>query len=487
MPKSKPSPPAPPQVVAAYRLQTAGRLAEAEAAYRAVLAAEPGQIEALDLLAQLCRARGDLGEALQLYAAVMKAERGSPEAASNHGLVLNELTRPTEALVSLDRALILRPGHVPALYNRGNALLALDRFEEALRSYDRALALDPNHVGAWYNRGNALRELRRHDDALESFRRAQALAPDRADLHVNEALTLLQMGRLREGFAAYEWRRQGMQSALPGKRWLGEMPVAGKTILLEAEQGFGDTLQFIRYAPLLVARGARVAVSMPAPLKPLIGTMENVTALTEGDETPVPDLHCPIMSLPLAFGTELATIPANVPYLRASPDRAAHWRARLPATANRRVGLVWAGSAGFASDTRRSLPFAKLAAVTAASGVAWVGLQRDVPAGDLAALGQSPDFFNVGPQLGDFADTAAVISLLDLVIGVDTAVVHLAGAMAKPVWVMLAASPDFRWLLDCADSPWYPTARLFRQPAPGDWTSVVARVADALTIFGPAT
>jgi tetratricopeptide (TPR) repeat protein len=492
MSKPKPRPPAPPQVVAAFRLQTAGRIAEAEAAYRAVLAEEPGQIEALDLLAQLCRARGDLGEALTLYAAVMKAARGSAEAASNHGVVLIELKRPAEALASLDRALILQPGFVPALYNRGNALLGLDRFEEALRSYDRAIALDPGHVDAWYNRGNALRELRRRDEALASFRRAQALAPERADLHVNEDLTLLQMGRLREGFSAYEWRRRAAQAALPGTLWLGGEQIAGKTIFLQAEQGLGDTLQFIRYAPLLAAQGASVVAAVPAALRPLIATMENVTALDESDGQPAADFHCPIMSLPLAFATELATIPANVPYLRASPDRVAHWHQRLPTTASPRIGLVWAGSAGFEGDRRRSMPFAalnaKLGPLAAASGITFVGLQRDIPARDVVAVGEAGDFLNIGPELRDFTDTAAVVSLLDLVIGVDTAVVHLAGAMGKPVWIMLPFSPDFRWLLDRTDSPWYPTARLFRQPAPGDWTNVIARIADGLASIacGPA-
>jgi hypothetical protein len=330
-----------------------------------------------------------------------------------------------------------------------------------------------------------LRELRRRDAALASYRRAQALAPHRADLRVNEALTLLQAGSLREGFALYEWRRRGAApSVLPGEPWLGGTPIAGKTIFLQAEQGFGDTLHFIRYAPLLAAQGARVAAAVPAPLKPLIATMANVTALADGDAQPVADLHCPIMSLPLAFGTELATIPANVPYLSAPSECIAYWRERLPAPTRRRVGLVWAGSAGFEGDRRRSMPFAglseKLAPLVAADGITFVGLQRDVPPRDVAAVGAARNLFNVGPQLRDFADTAAVVSLLDLVIGVDTAVVHLAGAMAKPVWVMLPFSPDFRWLLDRADSPWYPTARLFRQPAPGDWTSVIARIADAL-------
>jgi tetratricopeptide (TPR) repeat protein len=484
MPKPNPRPPAPPQVIAAFRLQAAGRITEAEAAYRAVLAAQPGQLDALELLAQLCRARGDLGEALQLYAAMMKADRGSAEAASNHGVVLNELRRPAEALASLDRALILRPDFVPGLYNRGNALLALDRFEEALRSYKRALARDPRHVDAWYNRGNALRELRRHDAAIESYRRALALAPDRADIHVNEALTLLRMGRLREGFSAYEWRRPVGQPALPGARWLGDAPVAGKTIFLYAEQGFGDTLQFIRYAPLLAAQGARVVAAVPAALKPLIAAMDGVTALTAGDVQPASDFHCPIMSLPHALGTALATIPADVPYLRASSDRVAHWRQRLPTTADRRIGLVWAGSAGFEGDRLRSVPLAKLGTLRAAPGVTFIGLQREIPVDDVEALGAAfgamPNFINIGPELRDFADTAAVVSLLDLVIGVDTAVVHLAGALAKPVWIMLPFSPDFRWLLDRHDSPWYPTARLFRQCRRGDWDAVVAAIGEAL-------
>jgi tetratricopeptide (TPR) repeat protein len=480
MPKPKPRPPAPPQVIAAFRLQAAGHVAEAEAAYRAVLAAEPGQIEALDMLAQLCRARGELGEALKFWAALMKCARGSAEAASNHGLVLNELGRPAEALASFDRALILRPDFVPAHYNRGNALLSLDRFEEALRSYERAVALDPHHVDAWYNRGNALRELRRHDAALDSYARALALAPERTDIHVNEALTLLRIGKLREGFALYEWRPSRPQSGLPGQQWRGDTPIAGKTIYLQAEQGFGDTLQFIRYAPLLAARGAQVVAGMPAPLKPLIATMESVSALTDGDALQPCDFHCAIMSLPHAFGTELATIPANVPYLHAAPDRIAHWSSRLPATENRRVGLVWAGSTGFAGDRRRSLPFAALAGLLATPGVSFVGLQRDVSAHDLPAVGAAHNFVNIGTELRDFADTAAVVSQLDLVIGVDTAVVHLAGAMARPVWVMLPFSPDFRWLLDRSDSPWYPSARVFRQSVPGDWADVIARIGAAL-------
>ncbi len=469
-----------PELVAAYRLQVAGRMAEAESAYRDVLASRPDQFEALALLATLCRERGDLAEALRLFAAAMRADRGSAEAASNHGLVLNEFNRPAEALASLDRALILKPDFTPALYNRGNALLALDRFDEALRSYDLALARDPSHVDAHYNRGNALRELRRHDESLAAYCQALALAPARADIHVNEALTLLRMGRLGQGFGKYEWRRTGAPS-LPVAQWRGEQPIEGKTILLHAEQGFGDTLQFIRYAPLLARRGATVVAAVPPALKPLIAAMPDVTALTTGDAEPGFDFHCPMLSLPLAFGTELATIPAQVPYLRAPVDRLPYWASRLPAAAHRRVGIVWAGNAGFAGDRHRSVAFDMLAGLLATPDVTFVGLQRDVPGADVAAMHAARNFVSLGPELVDFADAAALISQLDLVIGVDTALVHLAGALAKPVWVLLPFSPDFRWLLDRPDSPWYPTAKLFRQSRRGDWRSVIADVATELS------
>lgn len=477
MPTSKPPPAA---LVAAYQLQKAGRKAEAEAAYRTALAEQPDQILALDLLAHLCRDRGNLAEALQLYAAVMKADPGSPEAASNHGVVLNELGLPQAALASLDRALTLAPRFVPAHYNRGNALFVLDRYEEALASFEHALALDLRHVNAAYNRGNALRELRRHDEAIASYRHALALAPDRADIHVTTALTLLRMGRLRDGFGEYEWRHRVEPPPLAGPAWRGDAPVAGKAVLLYAEQGFGDTLQFIRYAPMLAARGAKVFAAVPAALKPLIGTVPAVTALTAGDVQPPFDFHCAMMSLPLAFGTDLATIPAAVPYLAAPLERVHHWAQRLPQQASLRVGLAWAGSAGYAANRQRSITLRQLAPLLETPGINFVALQREVSADDFAAVAALPNVVNLGPELRDFADAAAIVTQLDLVIAVDTALVHLAGALAKPVWVMLPCSPDFRWMLDRVDSPWYPSARLFRQNRRGEWDEVVAKIATAL-------
>jgi tetratricopeptide (TPR) repeat protein len=466
-----------PDVLAAYRLQAAGRKQEAEAGYRAALALRPADLEALALLAQLCRERGALGDALQLHAAMMRAAPISPEPASNHAVVLTELGRPEEALASLERALACKPDFVAGHYNRGNALFALGRYDDALASFEGTLALDPNHVNARYNRGNTLRELRRHDEALAAYADALALAPERADIRVNVALTLLRLGRLAEGFAEYEWRLQPM--SLPGAPWRGGSDVAGKTIFLYAEQGLGDTLQFIRYAPLLAAHGARVIAAVPAALKPLIATMPGVTVVSAGDLQPSFDLHCPLMSLPLAFGTTLATVPAAVPYLAASPERIEHWRARLQTSAGLRVGLIWAGNPSFAADRDRSMPFEALAPLVARPGVNFVALQRDLPPRDVDAFAAA-NLVNLAPEFRDFADAAAVISMLDLVIAVDTAFVHLAGALGKPVWAMLPHSPDYRWMLDRADSPWYPTARLFCQPQRGAWDAVVAAVGAAL-------
>ena len=466
-----------PDVLAAYRLQAAGRKQEAEAGYRAALALRPADLEALALLAQLCRERGALADALELYAAMMRAAPASPEPASNHAVVLTELGRPEEALASLDIVLARKPDFAAGYYNRGNALFALGRYDNALASFEGALAIDPNHVDARYNRGNTLRELGRHDEALAAYADALALAPDRADIHVNVALTLLRLGRLAEGFAEYEWRLQPM--SLPGAPWRGGADVAGKTLFLYAEQGLGDTLQFIRYAPLLAARGARVIAAAPAVLKPLIATMPGVTVVSAGDRQPSFDLHCPIMSLPLAFGTTLATVPSGVPYLAAAPERIEHWRARLPAGAGLRVGLIWAGNPSFAGDRDRSMSFAALAPLVAKRGFNFVALQRDLPPRDIDAY-VAANLLNLAPEFRDFADAAAVISLLDLVIAVDTAFVHLAGALGKPVCVMLPHSPDYRWMLDRADSPWYPTARLFRQPRRGAWDAVVAAVGAAL-------
>lgn len=470
-----------PDVLAAFQLQAQGHTAEAETRYRQILAARPGEKHALNQLGMICYEREHYVEALELFAAAAKIDRASGEAAANHGAALNAVGRYAEALAVFDRALILKPGYVPALHNRGRALMELGRHADALRSFDRVIALDPSHVDALYERGNALRELRRHDEALGSYRRALALRPESADVHVNEALTLLRLGDFRVGLPKYEWRWRrkdvaGLRRNFAQPLWRGEEPIDGKTILLHAEQGFGDTIQFARYAALVAARGARVVLEVQPQLKPLIDGMNGPAAVvSRGEALPPFDLHCPLLSLPLACGTTLDTIPSAIPYLDAPPRRVAAWRERLPA-AGRRVGLVWAGSAGYASDRNRTLRLDRLAPLFGLPGIAFVSLQRDLRDGEAEALRTVPGLVDLGRDLVDFADTAAVVSMLDLVVSVDTAVAHLAGAMGKLVLVLLPHSPDFRWLLDRPDSPWYPTARLYRQPAFGDWDSVIARV-----------
>jgi hypothetical protein len=286
-----------------------------------------------------------------------------------------------------------------------------------------------------------------------------------AEAHWNKALLDLSRGELQRGFAGYEWRWRRAQGEAPREfdvpQWRGE-ELHGKTILLHAEQGFGDTVQMVRFQ--YDGGTAR---------------LDGVTRLIgRGDALPRFDLHCPLMSLPLAFGTTLATIPALVPYLRAPTERVAAWRTRLPV--GRRVGLVWSGKPSHKNDRNRSILFAQLKPILAHPGVTFVSLQREVRAADVAGLAQWPNLVRIEEALNDFADTAAVIEQLDLVIAVDTAVAHLAGALGKPVFVLISYIQDWRWLAGRTDSPWYPTARIFRQPAPGDWDSAIAAAARAL-------
>jgi tetratricopeptide (TPR) repeat protein len=404
------------------------------------------------------------------------------EALSNRGNALLDLKRPEEALASLDRALVLKPDFVEALVNRGNALRKLRRPEEALASYDRALMLKPDFVEAISNRGNALRDLKRLDEALASYVRALALKPDYANAHVNEGLTRLLAGDFQRGWRKHEWRWQtdeGKDSKRDFKQpmWLGEPSVDGKSILLHAEQGFGDTLQFCRYARLVTAQGATVLMEVQPALKSLLARLEGVSRLLAyGEPLPAFDFHCPLLSLPLAFNTTKASIPAKIPYLSADPARVGEWGRRLGDKRLPRIGIVWSGRTEHRNDHNRSIPLANFAKLVS-SDAEFISLQKEVRAADDSVLNAYQHIRHIGDQLNEFADTAAIVELLDVVITVDTAVAHLAGALGIPVWILLPFNPDWRWLLDRGDSPWYPTARLFRQPAVGDWDSVIERIA----------
>jgi hypothetical protein len=384
-------------------------------------------------------------------------------------------------LADYDAAMALVPSHPLALYNRGNALRALGRMPEALAAYEQALNSAPNHLNAWLNRGIALAALNRHAEALGSYARLLALQPDHAEAHFNNAMSMLTLGDYPRGFAEYEWRwkRAGITGRKEFRRspWLGEVPLAGKTILLHGEQGLGDTVMFARYAPLLARKGAKVVLEVQPELRELVANLEGVAAIVgRGDKLPPFDLHCPLASLPLALKTELASVPAGIPYLRASEASLAKWRPRLEALPSPRIALAWSGRAAHVNDRNRSLRLRELAPLLTLPGLSFISIQRELRPDDAEELARLRGIRHLGDELESFADTAAVLALCDLLISVDTSVVHVAGALGRPAIVLVPFQPDWRWTLDRDASPWYPALRLFRQSAVGDWAGVIERV-----------
>ena len=450
------------------------------------LAIRPGDLEALLYRANALNALNRQQEALACFDAVLARDPRRAEARLNRGSVLATMGRHAQALSDFDAVLAQAPNHIEALYNRATALLELNRQAEALTAFDHALSQAPKHMRAWNNRGRALQSLNRHDDAVASFEKAIAFDKDYADAHSNLALSLLTLGDLRRGFAEYEWRwkRAGMPDARRGYRgrlWLGEFPLGQRTILLSAEQGLGDTIQFVRYAPLLARGGATVVLEVQPELKTLLGAVDGIASChARGETLPAYDVYCPLGSLPLALKTEPATIPADIPYLRADDAHIAKWRTAVEALPGKRVALAWAGHARHPNDRNRSLALKLLEPLFGIDGVSFISIQRELRDDDAALLAQHANVTHLGGGLADMADTAAVAALADLTIAVDTSVVHLAGAMGRDVWVLLPFFPDWRWTLTGTHSPWYPQARLFRQPAPGDWPSVIAATRDAL-------
>jgi tetratricopeptide (TPR) repeat protein len=461
---------------------------EALAALDKALALTPGHADALNNRGTILLDLKRPAEATAAFDAVLAHEPRHLQALVNRGNARSDLGQGEGALADFDAALAPAPGHPLALYNRGNALRVLGRPQEAIADYECALAAAPNHVNAWFNRGMALAALNRHQDALASYGKVLALQADHADAHFSAAMSLLTLGDYRRGFAEYEWRwkRTGVTPRKSFRRppWLGETPLAGKTILLHAEQGLGDTIQFVRYAPLLARAGANVVLEVPLELKPLLAGLEGVASiLALGDALPPFDLHCPLASLPLAFKTEPSTIPAGIPYLHAPARHLAKWRLRLEALPAPRVALAWSGRGAHPNDRNRSLALAQLEPLLSVPGVSFVSVQHAPRPADVDGLAREPRLTHLGGELADFADTAAVLALVDLVICVDTSVAHLAGALGRPAFVLVPFQPDWRWTLDRDASPWYPAVRLLRQPVLGDWAGVVARVRAELMAF----
>ena len=410
--------------------------------------------------------------------------------------------RYDEAMPAARRAAQLAPQDPRAMVLLGNTLQTLAMFADAADAYRRAMQLDPRAFDPPSNLALTLLKMGRAEEALAIYDQVCARWPDNADALANRSLALLTLGRYERGFAEYEarWRTAWIgQYRFEQPRWDGADP-AGKTVLLMNEQGLGDTLHFVRYAPLLADRGATVLVAAGPELRSVIETVRGVARVvteralrgeivTLGDDVPRWDCYAPLSSLPGLFKTTLETIPADVPYVGVDEARVARFRKLLAAgrggggggdNANFKVGIVWAGTAGHINDRARSASLAAFAPLAAVPGVTFYSLQKGPPAAQASSPPPGMTLVALGDELHDFADTAALLESLDLLISVDTSVVHLAGARAKPVWTLLAAGPDWRWMLARSDSPWYPTMRLFRQPQPGAWRPVMEQVADEL-------
>jgi Flp pilus assembly protein TadD len=434
------------------------------------------------VLANRAEALVHLGQreaALADYDRLLALDPGNAAAAHGRAGVLHGLGRLDEALAAVDGALEQAPALAKAWSNRGAFLIQMARDEEGVASLERSVALDPADADAWYNLANGHGRLRRMDEAFAAFDRATALRPDFASAHWNKALALLAAGRGAEGWPLYEWRwrNPGFETAhavSSAPVWQGE-DLAGKTLLLHFEQGFGDTLLMLRYLPLLRERGARVVLGVQPALAALAAPLAD-RLLADGEAIPPHDFKAFMLSLPLAFGGQ---VPTGTPYLAPPPDAEARWADRLGPRTRPRIGLVWAGNPGQVNDRNRSLPLDRIAPWLDADAD-FISLQKDYRPADLERLGAEPRILDVSTGLTDFGETAGLIANLDLVIAADTAVVHLACALGKPVWVLAPYALDFRWGLEGGSSPWHPTARVFRQPRSGDWSGVLAEVRAAL-------
>jgi hypothetical protein len=400
-------------------------------------------------------------------------------------LALHQAGRLAEAVKIYRQAIAIDPTDVAILNNLAAGLCDLDRRDEAAAASARAVALAPHDAQLWSNHAAILLHLGEIDAALAASHRALALAPQDPAVRFNHSHLLLLCGDFQNGFSDYRFRRQcaGLFSSrmnFGAPQWQGE-PFAGRRLLLFAEQGIGDALQFIRYLPMVAARGGDILLSVQDALAPLLSQLEAVTVIPRSAPLPPFDLQLALMDLPHLFGTTLDSIPAEIPYLRADPDKVECWQRRFGEIAALKVGIVWAGSAIHKGDRYRSLPAEAVLPRLKMPGVQLYSLQKEPRAADLpviAALGA--DVIDLAPALGDFADTAAALTALDLVISVDTSIVHLAGAMGRPAWVLLPYAQDWRWLRERNDSPWYPSLRLFRQQKPQAWDGVLTRVTAAL-------
>jgi tetratricopeptide (TPR) repeat protein len=461
-----------------------GRLEEGATALKHALHLLPSYAEAHFNLGNALAALGRLDQAIEHYRQAVTHRLDYPEAFNNLGLRLTEAGKQAEAIPYLQQALRLRPGFVDCSSNLGIALEAVGRFDEAVEVLQEALRRDPKNADAHTNLANVYKARAWLPEAIAEYDISLSLRPDSPSTRYNRSLVLLLSGAYKAGWPEYEWRleRSRDHSRCPSDRpaWDGSSG-QDRAILVWAEQGLGDVIQFVRYASLLKGRGFRVYLHVPGILHRLMCSLRGVDWLVaEGDTLPPHDLQCPLMSLPYRLGTTLESIPAAVPYLAADPGRQESWKKTLEQVSGRKVGLYWQGNPHHPLDRWRSLPLEQLQALTEVPDVNLVSLQQGPGREQIAGLAKNAEIVNLGEHFKTIDDLAAAIANMDLVVTVDTACAHLAGALSKPVWILLSAIPDWRWLLKRADTPWYPTARLFRQNRLGDWREPVLQVTDQL-------
>lgn len=468
-------------------LRNLGKKEEAERCYREALRLKPAYPDAANNLGDILARREQYEAAVEAYRRALQLRPDYPEAHNNLGVALARLGRPAEAEAHYRASLRLRPDYPEAYYNLAGLFAEQGNLDEAVRAYREAIRLRPNYTEAIRNLGNALLSAGDHAGAMACYEEQLRLTPDNPEGHLARAITWLVLGDYERGWPEYEWRwkvPEFTHRAFPQPRWDGS-PLSGRTILLCSEQGLGDSIQYIRFAAGVKERGGTVLLECPPPLARLAATCPGIDRVVPwGEPLPEFDVHAPLLSLPAVLGTTLATVPAAVPYLSPEPELVEKWKAGLAPVREFKVGICWQGNPKFRADKQRSVPLARFEPLARVPGVRLYSLQKGPGTEQLTpAGGLGFEVTDLASQLdadGPFRDTAAVMKSLDLVIAPDTALAHLAGALGVPVWVALSTSAHFCWLLDRDDSPWYPTARLFRQKQYGDWSDVFSRMADAL-------
>lgn len=466
--------------------------------YVRALAIQPNNHMFMNNFGNALRVSGKLDAALQAFQATLSLAPNTAETYTNLGITLKEMERDDDALMFFDKAIALAPSHSGYIYNRGNLLWKMQRNDEALLAYEKAISLSPTNILALSNQALVMAEAHRFEESMALLEEVVRLSPNNGMAQWNVALAQLRSGDYGKGFESYLWRFKNPDLGLKMPimdvpEWVGNFDIEGQTLLVHWEQGLGDSIQFVRFVLQVVALGARVVLEVQKPLVELFNTLPQmksgrVIIIGAGDERPDIDCYCMLMNLPFVLGTKLGSLRREKSYLSVDKDRAALWQGRLQETLSDRanikykapvIGLVWSGSVTHKGDAQRSMPLSDLLAGLP-EGPTYVSLQKELRDDDRVVLHKAGNVLHFGDEIEDFTDTAALTAQMDLVISVDTSVAHLAGALGVPLWVMLSYLPDWRWLMDRSDSPWYPSAKLFRQSSFGDWDSVLSQIADEL-------